>query len=207
MCIVVGGMSKQSEHYGSQAPYQSKTVVLRRLIDDAAEARRYRCGTGEDQDAARELLEEALEGPLAGIVDLGAYLTRVCTLVQLATPPVGTMMSAVGRERMSSRRARLLAVVLVEMIYFVAAGVPAGDHVTLQFAAEREDGRLVLVLAARGSFSPVARAEGSRALSRAIAMVGAMGAEFVRGVEAERMILGVLYECPASLGRSRNLRM
>ncbi len=207
MCIATSAMSKQSKHYGSQVPYQSKTVVLRSLIDDAARARRYRCGTGENQDAARELLEEALEGPLPSIVDLGSYLTRVCTLVQLASPPVGTMMSAVGRERMSSRRARLLAVVLVEMIYFVAAGVPAGDHVTLQFAAEREDGRLVLVLAARGFFSPVARAEGSRALSRAIAMVGAMGAEFVRGVEAERMVLGVLYECPASIDRSRDVRM
>lgn len=142
------------------------------------------------------MLDEALAGPLPPTVDLNAYISRVCTLAQMSSPGIGTLMTAVAAEGMVARRARPLAVALVEMIHFVAADAPAGDGLTLQVAIVRDGDCLVLGVAAYGQFVAVPRLEPSQALQRGCAIVRALGADFQRGVCEERMVLGITYPCP-----------
>jgi hypothetical protein len=206
MCIVVLDMSHGRKISTSAFPSSVSDTHLRRLIAEAHVARRRRSAKDRARSDARALLDEALAGPLPANVDLAEYFSRVCTLAQLSAGRIETLMSAIAAEGMTARRARPLSVALVEMIYFVVAGVPAGELVTLQVAIARNDhASLVMGLAARGAFAPVATVEASWALQRAIAIVNALGAEFQRGVCEERMVLGVTYRCgePRAAGDKR----
>ena len=201
MCIVMGGMPDDRKSNDVEARRHGRGPRLRVLLGEARVARRRRPVRSYTQSRARVMLDEALVGPLPPVVDLDRYLSRICSLTQMAVPTVGTMMTAVAAEGMVARSARPLAVALVEMIYFLAADVPAGERLTLQVAIVRDGDSLILGLAAYGPFIAVPSLEPSRALQRGWAIVRALGAEFQRGICKERMVLGVTYRCPGRRAR------
>ncbi|WP_439571860.1 hypothetical protein [Sphingomonas sp.] len=128
-------------NYFNQGPERVVVPVgLDGLIAEAREARRLpeQVMGLEHSLRAAVLQDEALAGSLPSMVDLSSYLTRVASLAQMAMPAFGTVMSAVAVRRVPSGWCRALAVALVDILRFVAAGLSAGDRTVIQLVVARE---------------------------------------------------------------------
>ncbi|GGB39589.1 hypothetical protein GCM10011380_31390 [Sphingomonas metalli] len=183
-------------------------VGLDGLIAEAREARRLpeRVMGLEHSLRAAALLDEALAGSLPPMVDLSSYLTRVASLAQMAMPAFGTVMSAVAVRRVPSGWSRALAVALVDILRFVAAGLSAGDRTVIQLVVAREMEGIVVGVACLCPFSPLAPARATQGLMRAAAVIAMLGGEFQRGIEPQRMVFGATLPFPTRPGRRRRAR-
>lgn len=173
---------------------------LPRLIAEASAARRSRTNDARGSVArcveSSQALEDLLLADAPAMVDVPVYLTRVVSLVQLLTPCFGRILTSIASRSAPSAWSKGLAAAIVEVLHFVAAGLPVGDRTAVKLAVAFEDRAVVVGISFEGPFSPLAPARATEALARAAAIVAALDGDFSRGVEPDRMVFGATLPMP-----------
>ncbi|USI73941.1 hypothetical protein [Sphingomonas morindae] len=143
---------------------------------------------------AASMLDAALVARLPRKVDAGALLARIASLHQMTAGCVDVLMTSLAELRMSSLKARALAVAFSELADFVLDATPAKEAIRLYLALSCDGGSIVLAFAAEGDLRPVPSASAMAGLFRAIAIVEGIGGLFARGLETDRMVFGITFE-------------
>lgn len=101
------------------------------------------------------------------------------------------MMTSIEPLVMPVRRSRALAVMVADVVAFVEASA-AGDGGLKVYVALGIDGdRLVLAVGAEGGLAPVGTAGATRCLLRAGTIARLMGGRLDRGIDGDRMVVGI----------------
>jgi len=177
-------------------------------LAEADRARRYRralrrrpCGSGWNdlaeiaaratRDRAEHSLERVLSQAEDRVVDLGAYLSRIATLVQLSSPVITRLMTSIPELYVAGRTASALAAIVRELVHIVEAGASPTKPLTVYLAAERNEDRLTLALACpEAADAPAPTASAADAFARASGLISLCGGCLVRGVANGMMIFG-----------------
>jgi hypothetical protein len=140
------------------------------------------------------LVERTLRLRSSGMVDCAQFFTRLVTQLQMASAVICTMMSSVADAKMGAARARILATIITELVYFLEEAVPAGASVRMCMAIALDDDRLVVGLGAEGGVNPVSSASAFVAMLRARDIVSLMDGDFQRGVDGGRQVFGLTFD-------------
>lgn len=162
----------------------------RRLLGESSDAE---AGDGEVMRRRRAacLVERMLSSRSPAQADCSRLLEMLAGRLQLASPVIDQMMTSIEPLVMPVRRSRALAVMVADVIAFVEASA-AGDGCLKVYVALGIDGdRLVLAVGAEGGLAPVGTADATRCLLRAGTIARLMGGRLDRGIDGDRMVVGI----------------
>lgn len=187
---------------GAGSRYDAKRVV-RGIMAQSTSARCARSRSRfNSKDAAGQVsysaqaratadLESRLTGPLPRFFDAGPYLTRVASLQQTACDAIGVLSTSVDTLRTTAFRARVLAFMQTEVIEYLASCLAPAGSLIVYLAIGKRGSDIVFGAAVRGDWRPVGSLHGHQGLLRAAALVDAMGGSCERGIDGDRMVIGI----------------
>lgn len=161
-----------------------RLAVLREAPEGVAEMPRRR--------RALALLERMLSGPLPECVDCASYLNRLALRHHVASRAIGVMMTRIEPVLLDAAMARGLAVAVSELLDHVDLAA-SGSALPIQLAIGVSDDLLIVGLGAERGVAPLATLSAHRALLRARAITQALGGDFERGVDGDRIVLGLTF--------------
>lgn len=166
-------------------------VRLSRLLPQAAEPGETLSSVGTMVRSSVELERHLGPGAVA-VVGGSSYLDRFATLRAMSSGAPMRLRTSVRDVRLDRDLARCVAMVVCELIEVVELAQDRPPD--LMFAAEEEDGSLVVALAAiDGESHPVPTCEGALAFRRAERLVEACGGGLTRGVRDGMMLFGMAF--------------
>lgn len=178
--------------------FTTKRTDLTQLLKEAENARRARAlqfdPVMNHRVRAAASLDETLTEQIPGKVDLNVYINRVATFVQICEGAIGEMATSITTECLPTTWLSPFAVALVDVMHFVAACVGKGGQVGLRIAIRRKRGRLIAGLEVRGDYSVVAPAAATCGLVRAAAIIDNLDGRLDRGMDADRMVFGFVFD-------------
>lgn len=150
--------------------------------------------------AAADSLERHLGGRLPDTLDLCPYLTRIATFMQMSDATISTLLTNIAPLRVPSSQARVLAVALNEFMCFLLGCARPDRSMDLCLAVAVDDDRLVVGLAAMRELEPVPARAAMAALLRGTRLVECVGGLVSRGVQPERIVIGMTFDAAAMMG-------
>lgn len=195
-------------------PSHLRAAKLRRLVAQATRDRGHRLrgmigsmSAAESQLAlekrklrAASMILGSLRRRLTGTVDCAAFFERLVGRLQLASGVIGEAVSSIRIAAMDAECARLLAVVVSELVAYLEASVPADGAIRLCVAIALEGQWLAVAVGADGDVRPVTRLSATASMLAAREIVSLMDGEFERGLAGKRLVFGLTF--PASLAES-----
>ncbi|WP_394654046.1 hypothetical protein [uncultured Sphingomonas sp.] len=146
---------------------------------------------------AAYLLERSLGRRGRGRIDAPSYFNRLATRLQLASDKIGAMLTSVALTSMDAAKARTLATVIADLVYYAEQCAPAGGSIRVYLAMALEGGLLIVGVGIDGEVSPVPTGLASVVLLRARSIVQLMHGEFQRGTDGARAVFGLTF--PANI--------
>lgn len=190
-------------HEGFPVRWPDRSGRLRALVDEALVERRQRLSAldatmadVDDADGLRRhraahLVERMLSSRKPARADCSRFLELLAGRLQMASPVIGQLMTSIVPLVMPSRRARALAVMIADVFAFAEASAVRDRELRVYLALGFDEDQLVVGVGTEGAIAPVGTANATLGLLRARAIAELMGGRLDRGIDRDRMVVGI----------------